>query len=126
MPHSIEIQSDPLIARVRVEGAVDLSYWRWVLYDAIRQTRTPEVSRFLLDLTSADLHLEPDELTDLGEMLRRVLTSSVQLACLCPAGADSPLPAGTIEVGNLERVHLFDSEEDAVRWLLGGAQEAAA
>lgn len=126
MPHTIELQDQPGIAVVRVAGAVDLSYWRWVLYDTIWHTRPPAVNRFLVDLRSADLHVELTELSDMGETVRRSVTPGLRVACLCnPPTHGSPI-GDSFDSGDFEHVHLFQSEEEAVSWLRSDPHEAAA
>ncbi|NNE46344.1 MAG: hypothetical protein HKN37_06765 [Rhodothermales bacterium] len=125
MPHKIEISDDPGIARVCVDGSVDLGYWRWVLFDALQRGQKQQVSLFLLDLRTADLIVDPSELQDMGETVRRLLAPDVRVA-----GVISPSDRGPAndhhDLNDTRFVHLFASEGDALRWLSSDSREAAA
>ncbi len=126
MPHTIKIQRDSPLVRVSVDGAVDVTYWRWVLYDSVKQGRDQAASRFLIDLRLADLHVEVADLMEMGSTVRRDVTPDIRVACVCrPSDGASPDPRFE-DRALIDYVHVFYSEEDATRWLLDDAQGAAA
>ena len=125
MPHTIEIAGEPPVAKVSVDGAEDVTYWRWVLFDSLKRAAIHGVPLVLLDVRTADLHMDPSELMDVGSTVRRQLPAEMRVAAtLCPTATISQ--DDSLDSSDELFVHLFLSEDEALKWLRGDAQEAAA
>ena len=125
MPHTVEIAGDPPVAKVSVDGAVDVTYWRWVLFDSLKSAAIHGVPLVLVDLRTADLHMDPSELVDVGSTVRRQIPPKARVAAVY-APASSAASETPLASSDEPFVHLFVTEDEAREWLGDDAREAAA